>query len=233
MPHVSSPLAIEFDPYAFPCDGPAFGIPHGWNVLTNALFLLVGLWGLARLHRARPGHRPTRGDATGLWVSTALLAFGSGAYHLYLTPFTLALDRICIAGIMAFFAAHAIVVTLGARPSLGRSLLLLLGAEATILIWWLGGTSIAYGAVQGLGGLAVLALYVRACRGGRVTKSALRSVVLFVVIYGLAKLLEVFDPGICEATAVIGGHPIKHVLAAAGLGALMPLTVGDPAPAPR
>ena len=49
------PLAgIELDPYWFPCDGPLLGVPHGANVLTNAPFLVLGLWGLWRLQRAGP-----------------------------------------------------------------------------------------------------------------------------------------------------------------------------------
>ena len=217
-------LALDFDPLWFPCDGPVLGIPHGLNVLTNLPFLFVGLWGLWRLQRVP--RVPGRADAVGLWVSTALLCFGSGAYHLWLTPFTLGLDRLCIAGIMGSFAAYGIVEALPATPSRGRSTLLVGLAIATVGVWALGGTSIPYGVFQAVGGVAVLVLYVRAWRRGVVKSGAIRAVALFVLFYGCAKLMEVFDQAICDATGVFGGHPIKHILAAAGLLALVPLTEG-------
>lgn len=210
-------LALDIDPYAFACDGPVLGIPHGFNVLTNVPFLLVGLWGLLYLHR-----RGLLADArfvnwTGLWTSVALVAFGSGAYHFFLTPATLALDRACIVGIMAFVAAEALVVALDRSPSCRLSLLLLVVLEGSVAAWLLGATAWIYGGLQAVGGVAVLLLLIRAARRGRVGRETLRPVVLFVALYALAKVVEVLDEPVCRLTGVIGGHPMKHLLAALAL----------------
>ncbi len=221
------PLALEFDPTWFPCDGPVFGIPHGFNVLTNVPFLFVGVWGLLLLRRAGPLSDPSRRDALGLWISTVLLCFGSGLYHLYLTTFTLALDRICIAGITGFFAALSLTRTRGWTYDVRRTLLLVLGAQGTVVVWLLGGTSIPYGVVQAVGGVAVLLLFLQARRRGRVERADVVAVGAFLGLYGVAKLFEVLDAPICELTGVFGGHPIKHLIAAAGLMALGSLTSRD------
>ena len=39
----------------------------------------------------------------------------------------------------------------------------------------------------------------------------------FTGYYALAKVVEVADGMVCDWTGVIGGHPFKHLLAAAGL----------------
>lgn len=231
-------LALELDPYRFACDGPLLGVPHGANVLTNLPFLVLGLWGLARLGRgalARPADR----DRVGLWTSVLLLAFGSGAYHLLLTPASLAADRVCIAAILAFVVAEVLAVT-GAGPRAGpRRAAVTLGvlalSEGSVLAWWLGATSLIYGALQALGAVLVLALTVRGWRRGTVEGVALRSLVRFTALYALAKGAEALDEPLCHLTGVLAGHPLKHLLAAAGLAALLPF-LGRPAtppPAPR
>jgi hypothetical protein len=211
----------ELDPYWFPCDGPLWGVPHGANVLTNLPFLVVGLWGLVRLRRAGPWRADDR-NRIGLWVSVALLALGSGAYHVWLTPATLAADRACICGIMAFSVAEVLAVV---RPGARRAAVtwgLFAVAQASVLAWCLGATSLFYGALQVLGSLVTLGLAIGSWRKGALPGGDLRALVSFIGLYALAKLAELFDQAVCDATGVIGGHPLKHLLAAAALAALLP-----------
>lgn len=224
------PLALDLDPYSFACDGPLFGIPHGANVLTNAPFLLLGLGGLLRLARARDSSGP-RGNRTGLWLSVALLAFGSGAYHLWLTPLTLAADRVCISAILAFVVAETWAVVEPTRRSPRVTLVLLAVTEGSIALWLLGATSWPYGVLQVLGGVALIALAVRGARTGRLSGVARRALTLFIVCYALAKVAEVLDEPICRWTGGFAGHPLKHLLAGAGIAALLPW-LARPAEAP-
>jgi len=223
-------LAVEIDPYWFPCDGPLFGIPHGANVLTNLPFLLLGLWGLARLRRSG-GAGAGDGNRVGLWASIALLAFGSGAYHVYLTPLTLAADRVFISAILAFVVAEVLATV---WPSLRRprtTLLLLVVTELSVVLWMLGATSLIYGALQVLGSVVIAWIAVRAWRDGRLSGIALRSIFQFIALYALAKVAEVLDEPICRLTGGFAGHPLKHLLAAAALAALLPW-MGRPARLP-
>jgi hypothetical protein len=212
---------VELDPYWFPCDGPLWGVPHGANVLTNLPFLVVGLWGLTRLGRAGPWRADDR-NRIGLWVSVALLAFGSGAYHVWLTPVTLAADRACICGIMAFSVAEVLAVV---RPGARRAVVtwgLFAVAQASVLAWCLGATSLIYGALQVLGSLVTLGLALGAWRRGVLAGGDLRALASFIGLYALAKVAELLDQAVCDATGVIGGHPLKHFLAAVALAALLP-----------
>jgi hypothetical protein len=227
---------IELDPYSFACDGPLFGVPHGWNVLTNLPFLVIGIWGLVRMRRAG-GFVPADLNRAGLWVSVALTAFGSGAYHLWLTPATLAADRVCISAILAFVVAEMLGVV---WPSLRRgriTLALLAVTELSVASWCLGATPLIYGALQAVGGIAMAWIAIRAWRGGRLAGTALRSLFLFIAFYALAKVAEALDEPVCAWTGVLGGHPLKHLLAAAGLAALLPWlgrsTQESPAATPR
>jgi hypothetical protein len=214
-------LGVELDPYHFACDGPLWGIPHGANVLTNLPFLLIGLVGLRRIARVGPFERVDL-NRVGLWISVALLSVGSGAYHFFLTPATLAADRICICGILAFSVAEVLGVVNPAARSARLTWGLFAVCQASVLAWCLGATSLIYGALQALGGVVTLWLALRAWRTGALAGSALRSLLLFVAFYALAKVAELFDAEICDLTGGVAGHPLKHVLAACGLASLLP-----------
>ena len=214
-------FAIELDPYWFPCDGEWLGVPHGANVLTNLPFLVIGLWGLLRLRRTG-GPGAADGNRVALWTSVALLAFGSGAYHVYLTPATLAADRVCISAILAFAVAEVLALVWPRWRRASVSLGLLALTQLSIVVWLLGGTSVLYGMLQAVGSLAMAWVAVRAWRTGRLPGAALRSLFLFIALYVLAKGAELLDEPICRWTGLFGGHPLKHLLAAAALAALVP-----------
>ncbi|MDJ0523699.1 MAG: hypothetical protein QNJ90_16655 [Planctomycetota bacterium] len=219
-------LAINPDPYEFACDGPLLGIPHFWNVVTNLAFLVVGWWGLRYLRRRGLALSPAFRNWTGVWVSSVVLCFTSGAYHWFLTPWGLAVDRVAICGIIAFVTAHLIHVVLGRGPSLRISLGLLLLCEATVVVWVLGGSPWWYGALQAIAGFGALALVIAAHARGRLSFSP-KPVYLFCGWYAVAKLLELFDVPICEALGFMGGHPWKHVASAIGLWCLGRMMVAE------
>jgi hypothetical protein len=158
-------------------------------------------------------------DWAGVWVSAIVVALGSAAYHVFLTPASLALDRVGICGIIAFAGARLLQHTLELRPDPMRSLFLLALTQSTVLYWAFGGTAWVYGGVQAIGGVVVLVLLFRAhARGGLAVP--LRPILLFLGCYAAAKIVEALDVPICEWTGVIGGHPFKHLLSALGLWCL-------------
>jgi len=209
-------LAFDPDPYAFACDGDLLGVPHFWNVVSNLPYLVIGLWGLRFLARRGLLTRPAFRNWTGIWISTALVAVGSGLYHWFLEPWALGADRIAICGIFAFVAAHVIHRVFARGPSLAFSLSLLLLCEATVAAWLLGASTWWYGGLQTLAGLGTLAVVLVAHRRGTLTFSP-KPVYLFCAYYALAKLLELLDEPICNMTGLVGGHPLKHVASAIGL----------------
>ena len=215
------PVALDISPYHFACDGEIFGIPHFWNLLTNVPLLLLGVHGLRRARKLARDGRAVSFNWIGIWISTIAIGLGSIAYHGWLTPWGLALDRIAISGLIAFFLAHTADVALGIGPSRRLSFGLLVACQATVLVWILGGTAWIYGVLQAVGGVAVLAVFVRggwrARRGLGPLSVSPRPVYLFALCYGLAKLFELYDEPVCELTGFLGGHPIKHVFSALGI----------------
>jgi hypothetical protein len=209
-------LAIDFDPYHFACDGPFLGIPHFWNVVTNLPFVLLGAWRLRFLSGRGLLGDPRFRNWQGIWWATIAIAVGSGCYHWFLTPWGLGLDRVAIAGLIAFLGMQVAHVALGFGPSLGLTLLALLVCEGTVVAWWLGAGPWGYALIQGGGALAVLAVTIHAHRGGRLAVSPV-PLYAFLGTYGVAKLFEVLDEPVCGLTGFIGGHAIKHLVSGLGL----------------
>ena len=189
------------------------GIPHFWNVITNVPFLLVALWGARALLRKRAFEFPweRRGYAIFL-VGIALVAIGSGYYHARPNDETLVWDRLPMT--IGFMALLAIVAGERVSPRAGRLLLwpLIAIGIASVVYWRLSGDLRVYGLVQFYPMVALplmLLLFPPRYTGtwGYVCLGAL---------YVAAKLLEAFDRQIGDVFAT-GGHPWKHVAAAAGV----------------
>jgi hypothetical protein len=218
-------VGVTLDPYSFPCDGALLGIPHFWNVVTNLPFLVVGAAGLRAWRRRPTSSAARRAGWLGVWISAVALSLGSGAYHLWLTPATLALDRACVIAITGFLAYQAMATDGWVRPGTLAACVIVGLFEASVVAWWFGVSSLLYGGLQALAAVAVLWLYARAARREPGTLE-LRWLVGMVVCYALAKVFELLDEEVCAATGFIGGHPLKHLLSAAGLAALLRFMLG-------
>lgn len=210
------------DPYWFPCDGPLFGVPHFWNVVSNVPFLLLGIAGLRVVHALRSTGHPRLRPWTLIWLSSALLCFGSGLYHFYLTPFTLLVDRICIAGITAALLWQSLHAARRVSASWTTGIGLLTLFQLPVLAWyWLGLTSLVYGLTQAVAAVVVLVLHFRRVKREPGIQLRTWPIVALVAFYAAAKLLELGDEAICSATGAIGGHPFKHLCSAIGLAGLL------------
>lgn len=185
------------------------GIPNFWNVISNAGYLIVGIYGLLQARKlSSPLLLP--GYVT-FCVAVTLVAFGSAWYHIRPTTQSLVWDRLPMsAGFMALFA-----LTLGDRVSwrVARILLwplVLIGAASVVYWAWTeqrgAGDLRLYGLVQFLP-IVLMPLLLLSCPGSR--RSAMW---LWWALAGyvIAKIAELSDDAI-HAISAIGGHGIKHV----------------------
>lgn len=189
------------------------GVANFWNVASNLPFVLVGLYGLGRLPRLEAAaFRPA---FVVLCVGTALVGAGSAYYHLAPSTPTLVWDRLPMS--IAFMALFSAVIQDRVSPRIGRALLgpLVVAGMASIA-WWVmtearaAGDLRPYAVVQFLP-MLLMPLMLVLYRG-----TGLRDGWLWATLgtYALAKLAEHFDAAVYAAAGTVGGHTLKHLLAA-------------------
>lgn len=184
------------------------GLVNFGNVVSNALFLLVGLAGAAWIWRRRSG-------AWRSWLvffaGVALVFLGSAWYHSAPNDDTLVWDRLPMT--IAFMALFAALISehLGARLEFPLLATALAVGVFSVFWWQYSGDLRVYVWVQGAPLLAIP--YVIAAFPGRYDR---RVWLLWGVgFYVLAKIAELLDFPIYEATAtLISGHSLKHLVAA-------------------
>lgn len=196
------------------------GIPNFWNVISNLPFLLFGIWGLyAMCQRELPGLLPALRPAFFVFfIGTALVALGSGYYHLQPNNETLVWDRLPMT--IAFIAFFSIIIGEHIDVRLARRLLwpLIIIGIVSVLYWHITesrghGDLRPYAAVQFLPVIFIpLMLWLLPSRF-----NSTHYFWLVIATYALAKVLEFFDGGTYELLHVISGHSLKHVMAALGV----------------
>lgn len=200
--------------YAFAELGALFGIPYFANVVSNLPFLLVALAGVGGLRREGALDRWERRSYATFLAGTALVTFGSAYFHLAPSDARLFWDRLPMTVI--FMALLAAVLGDRVHPwadrfSLGP--LLVLGV-VSVVYWRATGDLSLYALVQG-GSIGLIAA-LTVLRPSRYA-GANRTVWAMIGLYGVAKLLEYLD-GAIGLWIPFGGHPLKHLAAAAALG---------------
>jgi len=202
----------------------ALGIPHAADVLSNAGFALVAVWGWltlwprrgsARLRAGWPGYRL-------FLIGLFLTAFGSGYYHLAPDNIRLIWDRLPIALACAGLLAG---VRGDSKPGsrTGIEAIALACCAVASVAWWvytdLGGADDLrpYLLLQGLP-LVLVPLWQAIYRAPRAERIAFA---LAMALYVLAKLAEVRDHEIAAALGVVSGHTLKHLLATAATAAVV------------
>ncbi|MGH8684350.1 MAG: alkaline phytoceramidase [Nitrosospira sp.] len=199
-----------------------FGIPNFFNVISNGVFLLIGIAGVGLLLRSSGSHAtkafvasPERWSYLILFLSVTMASIGSAYYHLAPGNDRLVWDRLPIAtGIMALLAA-----TLSERvsPRAGLRLLPVLIAigAGTVMHWYWseqrGAGNLNFYIVVQFYSLLVIFL-VGIFFPSRYTRGA--DIYMVMALYGLAKLAEIRDREIYDLGQVISGHTAKHLLAA-------------------
>ena len=190
-----------------------FGIPNFWNLISNLSFVLVGLFGLSRWSRLRPG--VWRMAYTVFCIGAVLIGFGSAYYHFAPSARGLVWDRLPMT--VAFMAFFSLVVHDRISEKLGRVIFwpLIFAGLSSVGYWY-------WTECQGQGDLRLYALvqflplllipFILLLWNGNGLAAAWIWATLGT--YSLAKAVEHFDESILVATGVVSGHSIKHVLAA-------------------
>jgi len=194
------------------------GIPHFWNVVTNIPFLVLGITGFLKIHKQElTGILPDlfRAYLT-FFLGLVLTGLGSGYYHLDPSNSTLVGDRMAITiSFMSFF-----VLIFGesiSTKTASRLLVPLLFFGLASVVYWditekLGtGDLRFYALVQFLPMLLIplMLLFYGSCLSGR------RWILAIILVYGAAKIAEIYDHQIYELIG-FSGHSLKHLIAAFG-----------------
>jgi hypothetical protein len=202
----------------------AFGIPHAADVLSNLGFALVAIWGWLALwpHRASDQLRAGWPGYSLFLIGLLLTAVGSATYHFAPDNARLIWDRLPI----ALVCAGLIVGVRGdMQPGLRtgiEAIVLALYAVASVA-WWVWTDSIGaddlrpYLLLQGLP-LILIPLWQTIHRSPRTDRIAFATA---MALYIVAKLAEVFDHDIANATGFVSGHTLKHLIATAATGAVV------------
>lgn len=208
-PHVGQPGHY----HAFAEQRTVWGLPHALDVLSNLPFLLAGgagLW-LLRAGAAACLLPVQRACALLFFAGLVLTAGCSGWYHLQPNDAGLAIDRIGMGVAFAGLLGLLVAAQVSERAGRGVAAAVLLLAPASVAVWSATGNLLPWAVVQG-GGLLVMLVF------GFGTTRAFSLHVRWagvLAVYVLAKLLEVADHQVYEASGqLLSGHTLKHLVAA-------------------
>lgn len=204
------------------------GLPNAMDVLSNLPFAAIGIWGLLRLRRLdrdhkdaqdivpgpQPANQPPDNALDCAWMFFAgliLTAAGSAFYHLQPDGLRLAADRAGMAVAFAGILGVAVCERVSARAGWPAAWFTLAGGLLAVGVHHETGNVLPWALVQYGGMVLVLALALAKPVSGAIALK-LGWVIIF---YGLAKLFELSDHAIYEATQqLISGHTLKHLTAA-------------------
>ncbi len=215
-----------------------WGVPNAANVLSNLPFLLIGCWGLAalwQLHADRLLNSTPASPSFYAWVLFALAiactCFGSAWYHWSPNNATLLWDRLPIVWACASLSMALLAERL--HPRFGNAWFLLAAmvvATLSVVWWWWtlapqgslpGGDLRPYLFVQFLPMLLIPLVFWMNLPAQHPHAIPASAAWWALGLYAVAKLLEVGDHAVLETLHLLGGHPLKHLLAAAGAAVLM------------
>ncbi len=199
-----------------------WGIPNAGDVLGNAAFLVAGFYGLYHMRRY-PSPQPEKMMWYVFFSGVAVVALGSGYYHLSPNNATLVWDRLPMT--IAFMSLFALIIRERIHPKAGLWLfpVLLIAGLASVWYWEytesLGrGDLRPYAFIQFFPIVAIiliLALFPAQHRGTRYIAYTLGW-------YIVAKVLEHYDHTVFELTwHTVSGHTLKHIAAAIGAGCMV------------
>ncbi len=215
------------------------GVPNAMNVLSNLPFAVVGIAGFVALFRLRRATTPGRAGGTGAgpghaaWLffaaAIACTALGSSYYHWSPDNASLVWDRLPIAWACATLSCALLAERVDPRWGNSWSLAaaLLAGTAGVAWWWWTvapngpleGGDLRAYLFVQFLPMALIPLLSRRPALHPRAL--GMRAAWAALALYAAAKALESGDHAVMQTLHWTGGHPLKHLLAAAGAALLL------------
>lgn len=223
------PMEQPLDYHQFADQRPMLGVPHMLNVVSNAPFLIVGVWGMIWLWRLPSSTREIRflepSETWAYWlyfIGLAATGIGSSYYHANPNNETLVIDRMGLA--MTFMALFTAIVAERLSWQLSPWLvgpMVLLGVGSVAYWHWTetqgAGDLRFYFVVQFFPLIALPMLFLFFTPRYTGTAEMLAS----LACYGLAKALEILDANVYARAGFVSGHTLKHLVA--GLSAYLVL----------
>lgn len=206
--------------HAFADQRVVWGIPNFFDVISNLMFVMVGLLGLYKSLESKTITlvNENRTSYNVFFMGVALVGVGSGYYHLWPSNESLVWDRIPIT--IAIMALTSIVMGEFVSVRLGSILLIPLvsiGILSVLYWYWTetagNGDLRPYVLVQFLPILAMPIILV--FFNSTYTKT--NGYWFLLSAYIFAKLFEHFDREVYGALGFVSGHTLKHIFAALGL----------------
>jgi len=199
------------------------GIPNFTNVASNLAFVLVGVWGLAwfwtersRLLGTRFRTRTELALYASFFAAAVLVGLGSAYYHYVPTNATLFWDRCPMTLAVAALTGAFIAERVDGRAGVAVGLALALFLPGTLVYWRMseaGGAENLWPYLVGLYGSLGVATLVLVLFPSPYTHGgqALVAVAWYALAMPFDKLL---DGWVYSLGGVMGGHAVKHLLAA-------------------
>jgi hypothetical protein len=217
LPRIPQPQSY----HAFADQRSVLGVPHFADVVSNAPFAIVGLWGLIFLLRCSPEDlrrhfldRRERWFYVSIFIGMFFTAFGSGYYHLDPGNDRLMWDRLPMTIVFMSLIAALIAERISLRVGLWLLPVLLMIGISSVLLWHSSemrgaGDLRFYGTVQAYSVIFVLLalLFPTPYTHGS-------DLLLIAALYILAKVLEILDKPIFSLGHIVSGHTLKHLAAA-------------------
>jgi hypothetical protein len=190
-----------------------FGVPNFWNVISNTPFILVALYGLRNLRSRTAFVEPWERIAYGaLLVGTAAVGIGSTYYHLHPDDARLFWDRLPMTVVFMSLVASTIGERISGKAGAWLLFPMIALGAASVVYWRYSGDLRLYGVVQ-FGSMLAMPMLIALCRS---RYSGVGRLWLVLVFYVLAKMAELLDRDIATVIST-GGHPWKHLAAAAAI----------------
>ncbi len=210
--YFSGPFAQDQEYHAFADQRSWLGIPNFLDVITNSLFILIGIAGLLFLIKHRQ-HRATMSWPV-FFIGVLTVGFTSGFYHWHPTDDTLVWDRLSLAVMFMSLTAAVLAEMLDTRFDKLLLLPLLVLGIGSVLYWHFSGDLRLYIWAQ-LTPMILIPLLLIFSKSRYTHAGYLWMTFIF---YLAAKVTEIFDTEIYELSgSIISGHSIKHIFAAIGL----------------
>ncbi|MCP5081246.1 MAG: alkaline phytoceramidase [Alphaproteobacteria bacterium] len=224
------PIAQPLDYHRFADARACFGLANCGDVYSNFGFALAGLYGLWVLARDRALFGPEQKAIKALFwlffIAVTAVSIGSTYYHLDPDNGRLFWDRLPIT--MAFLALFPAILAdrINSRSGVYIAAVAIPAGIAALVYWiWtetLGAGDLRfYGLVQAY---PLLCLMIVPWVFPTARYSQSKYIYSMVGLYGVAKLLEVFDERVLMLTGeLISGHSLKHLVAAVACLVVVPM----------
>ncbi|RKP25162.1 hypothetical protein SYNPS1DRAFT_29093 [Syncephalis pseudoplumigaleata] len=200
-------------------------IPNAGDVLSNLAFAVVGILGCSRMFTyerrsplagGRRWVRSRREAILGFFSSVAMIALGSAYYHWTPNNATLVWDRLPMT--IAFSTVLSSVVLERFHPVFGSRTayycIVVLGT-ASVAWWHYTEDLLPYFVMQACPFILYPISLLLTRKPPTQAPGTEWKMLVCVVLYALAKLAEVEDKTLFEATHhIVSGHTVKHLLAA-------------------